>query len=63
MKVKEFLIIFKKDNVFEILKDDQIIENLVNIFKKFDKENINNINKMNDSMKIPIISNNVILKG
>ena len=63
MKVKEFLTIPEEDTVFEVLKDDQIIKDLVNIFKKSNEENVNDIDEMDDSTEIPIISNNVALKS
>ena len=63
MKVEEFLTIPEEDTVFEVLEDDQIIEDLVNIFKKFDKENVNDIDEMDDSTEIPIINNNITLKS
>ena len=63
MKVEEFLTIPEEDVVFEVLEDDQIIVDLVNIFKKSEEENINDIDEMDDSTEVPIISHNVALKS
>ncbi len=63
MKVEEFLTIPEEDVVFEVLEDDQIIADLVNIFKKSEEENINDIDEMDDSTEVPIISHNVALKS
>ncbi len=62
MKVEEFFTIPKEDIVFEILEDEQIIADFVNTFKISNEENINNLNKMNDSSEIPVVNINVTLK-
>src|SRR6266542_1839326 len=61
MKVKEFLIILKKDDVYEILEDDQIIIELVNTFKS-NRNGIENLDDMDDSTEVLTVSINVILK-
>ena len=63
MKVEEFLTIPEEDIVFEVPEDDQVIADLVNIFKKSNEQNINDIDEMDDSTEISIISNNVALKS
>src|SRR6266498_4872384 len=63
MKVEEFLTIPDEDIVFEVLEDDQIIADLINTFKRSNEENIDNIDEMDDSTEVPIISNNVALKS
>jgi len=63
MKVEEFLTIPEEDVVFEVLEDDQIIADLVSVFKKSDEVSIDNIDEMDDSVEVPIISSNVALKS
>src|SRR6266542_2322917 len=55
MKVEEFLTIPEEDVVFEVLEDAQIIADLVNIFKKSEEKNINDIDKIYDIIKFSII--------
>ncbi len=63
MKVKEFFIISEEDIIFKILENKQVIVNLVNTFKRFNKENTNDLNKMNNNFEVSIININVILKS
>ena len=63
MKVEEFLTIPEEDIVFEILEDEQVIADLVNTFKRSNKENTNDLDEMDDSSEVPIININVALKS
>ncbi|CAG8583362.1 9230_t:CDS:1, partial [Diversispora eburnea] len=60
MDVKEFLFVLEENIVYELLKDDKIITELVDIFKN-SKENIKNIEKSDDSIEPVIIDINVVL--
>ena len=60
--MKEFLTIPEEDITYEVLEDDQIIAELVNIFKS-GENNINDLDEMDDSTEIPIISTNVAFKS
>jgi hypothetical protein len=62
MQMKEFLTIPEEDIIYEVLEDDQIIAELVNIFKS-GENNINDLDEMDDSTEIPIISTNVAFKS
>ena len=62
MQMKEFLTIPEEDITYEVLEDYQIIVELINIFKS-GENNINDLDKMDDSTKIPIISINVAFKS
>jgi hypothetical protein len=62
MQMKEFLTIPEEDITYEVLEDDQIIAELVNIFKS-GENNINDLDEMDDSTEIPIISTNVAFKS
>ena len=60
MQVKEFLNISEEDFVYEVPKDDQAIEELIYLFKNIDNEDMD-LDKMDDSNKISIISPNVAI--
>ena len=62
MNAKEFLNIFEENIVCEISKDDQIITELVEIFKKKSDDDLDE-DEMDDSVEIETISANVILKS
>jgi hypothetical protein len=62
MQMKEFLTIPEEDITYEVLEDDQIIAELVNIFKS-GENNINDLDEMDDSTEIPIINTNVAFKS
>ena len=62
MKVKEFLTISEEDDVYEILEDDQIITELVNTFKS-NRNGIENLDNMDDSIEVLTVSINVTLKS
>ena len=62
MNAKEFLNIFEENIVCEIFKDDQIIIELVEIFKKKSDDDLNE-DEMDDSVEIETISANVALKS
>lgn len=55
MQAEEFLNIPEENVVYEVPKDDQVIEELVYLFKNTDKENVD-LDEMDDSDEIPIIS-------
>ena len=55
IQAEEFLNIPEENVVYEIPKDDQVIEELVYLFKNTDKENMD-FDEMDDSDEIPIIS-------
>ena len=68
MRVEEFLNILEEDIVYEVSKDNKIIEELVYLFKntKTDKENMDldkmdDSNEMDDSDEIPIIRTSTAL--
>ncbi|CAB5358576.1 unnamed protein product [Rhizophagus irregularis] len=60
MQAEEFLNIPEENVVYEVPKDDQVIEELVYLFKNTDKENMDldemDLDEMDDSDEIPIIS-------
>ena len=62
MRVNEFLNISKEDIVYEIFENDQIIMELVGIFKK-SNENTDDLDEMDDSDEVVTISTNVALKS
>src|SRR6266542_7137501 len=62
MRVNEFLNIPEEDIIYEISEDDQIIMELVDIFKK-SNENTDDLDEMDDSDEIVTISTNVVLKS
>ena len=62
MRVKEFLTILEKDIIYKILKNDQIIMKLVNIFKS-NKDGIKNLDNIDNSTKILTVSIKVALKS
>ena len=62
MQIKEFLNIPEEDITYEILDDDQIIEKLVDIFKKSD-ENTDDLDEGDNGIEIANISINVALKS
>src|SRR6266540_5562894 len=62
MKVKEFLIISEEEDVYEILEDDQIIIEFVNTFKS-NRNDIENLDDMDDSTEVLTVSINVALKS
>ena len=55
MQAEEFLNIPEEDVVYEVPKDDQVIEELVYLFKDTNEENMD-LDEMDDSDEIPIIS-------
>ena len=62
MRVNEFLNIPKEDIIYEIFEDDQIIMELVDIFKT-PNENTDDLDEMDDSDEVVTISTNVALKS
>jgi hypothetical protein len=61
MQAEEFLNMAEEKIVYEVPKDDKIIEELVYLFKNIDKENNMDleemdVKEMDDSDEIPIIS-------
>ena len=60
MQVKEFLNILEKNVIYEVLKDDQIIEKLIYLFKNTNKKNMN-FDEIDDNNEIPIISPNTAI--
>jgi hypothetical protein len=55
MRTEEFLNIPEENIVYEVPKDDKIVEELIYLFKNNEKENVD-LKKMNDSDEIPIVS-------
>ncbi|CAB5373716.1 unnamed protein product [Rhizophagus irregularis] len=55
MRVDEFLNIPEENVVYEVSKDDQIVEELVYLFKNTDEENMD-LEEMDDSNESLIIS-------
>ena len=62
MNAKEFLNIFEENIVCEISKDDQIITELVEIFKKKSDDDLDE-DEIDDSVEIKTIGANVALKS
>ncbi|GBC02883.1 hypothetical protein RclHR1_04880008 [Rhizophagus clarus] len=62
MQAEEFLNIPDESVVYEIPKDDQIIEELVYLFGNTDKENVD-LEETDDSNEKPIISTNVAMSS
>ena len=60
MQAEEFLNIPKENIVYEVPKDDQIIEELVYLFKNNDKENTD-LEEMDDSNESPVISTSAVI--
>lgn len=60
MQAEEFLNIPEEDVVYEVPKDDQVIEELIYLFKNTDKEDMD-LDEMDDSDEIPIISPNAAI--
>lgn len=60
MQAEEFLNIPEENIVYEIPKDDKIIEELVFLFKNTDKENMD-LEEIDDSDEIPVISTSVAI--
>jgi hypothetical protein len=58
MQAEEFLNIPEENVVYEVPKDDQVIEELVYLFKNTDKENMD-LDEIDDSDEIPIINPSV----
>ncbi len=59
MQLEEFLNIFKENIIYKVLKDDQIIKELVYLLRNTDEKGINlkeTDEKMDDSCEIFIIS-------
>ncbi len=54
MQLEEFLTFPEEDNIYETLEDDQIIKELVNIFKKSDENSNKNLD--DDSTEVELIS-------
>jgi len=63
MHVKEFLNFSDENIVYEILDDDQIIAELVNIFKEKFDENIDDPDEIDDSTETEVINTRVALKS
>jgi len=63
MHVKEFLNFSDENIVYEILDDNQIITELVNIFKEKFNENIDDSDKIDDSTETEVINTRVALKS
>ena len=61
IRVNEFLNIPEEDITYEIFEDDQIIMELVDIFKN-SNENTEDLDEIDDSDKVVIISTNIALK-
>ncbi|CAG8809839.1 7529_t:CDS:1, partial [Dentiscutata erythropus] len=59
MSVEEFFSISAKDVVYEIFKDDQVIEKLIKTFRPVDLTCDNS--KNNNSVEIPLISINIAI--
>ena len=55
MQAEEYLNMPEENIVYEVPKDDKVIEELVYLFKNTDKENVD-LDEMDDSNEIPIIS-------
>jgi hypothetical protein len=55
MRVEEFLNIPEENVIYEVPKDDHIIEELVYLFKNTDEENMD-LEEMDDSNESPVIS-------
>ncbi|CAG8783804.1 22567_t:CDS:1, partial [Rhizophagus irregularis] len=62
MRVKEFLNIPEEDITYEIFEDEQIITELINIFKN-SYENTEDLDEIDDSDEIVTISTNIALKS
>lgn len=62
MQAEEFLNIPDESVVYEVPKDDQIIEELVYLFGDTDKENVD-LEETDDSNEKPIISTNVAISS
>ncbi|GBB85688.1 hypothetical protein RclHR1_12170001 [Rhizophagus clarus] len=62
MRVNEFLNFSEEDVTYEIFEDDQIIMELVDIFKNSD-ENTDDLDEIDDSDEIVTISTSVALKS
>ena len=58
IQAEEFLNIPEENVIYEVPKDDQVIEELVYLFKNTDKENMN-LDEIDDSDEIPIINPSV----
>ncbi|CAG8634930.1 10853_t:CDS:2, partial [Diversispora eburnea] len=61
MSIKEFLSILKENIIYEDLKDNKIIIELVDIFKK-SKKNIKDVEELDDSIEPVIIEISITLK-
>jgi hypothetical protein len=55
MRVEEFLNIPEENVIYEVPKDDHIIEKLIYLFKNTDEENMD-LEEMDDSNESPVIS-------
>ncbi|PKK59983.1 hypothetical protein RhiirC2_794010 [Rhizophagus irregularis] len=62
MQAEEFLNIPEENVIYEVPKDDQIIEELVYLFKNADKEDIE-LEEMDDSNESPVISVNTAINS
>ncbi|CAG8612459.1 5428_t:CDS:1, partial [Diversispora eburnea] len=62
MGIEEFLFVPKENIVYEDLKDNEIIIELVDIFKK-SEENIEDVEELDDSIEPVIIDISVALKS
>lgn len=64
MNINEFLTIPEEDIIYELPNNDQMITELVNMFKKTDvEEGIDNLDEVDDSTEPAIISVNVAIKS
>ena len=64
MQVKKFLNIPNETYAYEVPDDDRAIAELVEIFKNSDVvEDLDEVNEMDNSLKVPIVSTNSMLKG
>ena len=65
MEAREFLNIPEEDIIYEIPKDDRIITELIEIFKKKSNDNTDALDEdeMDDSVEVATISTNVALNG
>ena len=62
MDVKELLNIPEENIIYEIPEDDQIVAELIEIFKKKPDENTNDLNEIDDSTEIETVKPSVALK-
>jgi hypothetical protein len=63
MKAKEFLTIPEEDIVYEVPEGDNMIEELVDMFKTSEEESVNNPDEADDSIEIAPINANTALQS